>query len=76
MLSLHARIERTQRLLRLLDQDAPFLAARVAPLTAEHRQSTLTYADLLRTKASAELEKLLLERQIRETMEASPQPAD
>jgi hypothetical protein len=76
MLSINARIERTQRLLRLLDQDAPLLEVRVAPLTAEHRQSTLTYADLLRAKARAELEKLLQERHSDEALESTPQPAD
>ena len=39
MLPLHAKIDRTQRLLRMLEEDAPLLALRIAPLTAERQQS-------------------------------------
>jgi len=62
MLSLHARIDRAQRLLRMLEEDAPLLAIRVAPLTPEYQQSAKNYAAELATQARAELEKLLEER--------------
>jgi hypothetical protein len=62
MLSLHARIDRAQRLLRMLEEDAPLLAIRVAPLTPEYQQSAKNYAAELAAQARAELEKLLAER--------------
>jgi hypothetical protein len=44
MLAIDLKIERTQRLLRMLEQDAPLLAMRVAPLTPEYQQSAKGYA--------------------------------
>jgi hypothetical protein len=76
MLPVDTRIERTERLLRMLEQDAPLLAARVAPLAPEHRQSATSYADLLRAQAREELERLLQERSAREFTRSLPQPAD
>ena len=38
MLPLHAKIDRTQRLLRMLEE-VPLLALRIAPLTAERQKS-------------------------------------
>jgi phosphoribosylaminoimidazole carboxylase (NCAIR synthetase) len=62
MLSIHARIDRAQRLVRMLEQDAPRLAIRVAPLTPEYQQSAKNYAAELAAQARTELEKLLEER--------------
>ena len=62
MLSIHARIDRAQRLVRMLEQDAPLLAIRVAPLTPEYQQSAKSYAAELTAHARAELHKLLQER--------------
>jgi hypothetical protein len=62
MLSIHARIDRAQRLVRMLEQDAPLLAIRVAPLTPEYQQSAKNFAAELAAQARAELEKLLEER--------------
>jgi vacuolar-type H+-ATPase subunit D/Vma8 len=62
MLSIHARIDRAQRLLRMLEQDAPLLAIRVAPLTKEYQQSAQNYARELTAQARAELAKLLEEK--------------
>jgi hypothetical protein len=62
MLSIHARIDRAQRLVRLLEQDAPLLAIRVAPLTPEYQQSAKNYARELTAQARAELAKLLEEK--------------
>ena len=39
MLSIHVKIDRTQRLLRMLEEDAPLLAVRVAHLTPERQRS-------------------------------------
>lgn len=62
MPSIDFRIERAERLVRMLDNDAPLMAVRFAPLTAEHRESAISYADMLRAKAHMELESLLKER--------------
>ena len=59
MLSIHAKIDRTQRLLRMLEEDAPLLAVRVAPLTPERQQSAKDYAAQLTAHARAELQKLI-----------------
>ena len=59
MLSVHERIDRTQRLLRLLEEDAPLLAARVAQLTPERQQSAKDYAAQLTAHTRAELARLL-----------------
>lgn len=76
MLSVHVRIDRAQRLLRMLEEDAPLLAIRVAELTPEHQQSAKTYAAQLRAHARAELEKLLEEGSIWDSDDPTPQPAD
>ncbi len=62
MPSINFRIERAERLVRMLDNDVPLMAARYAPLTQEHRESAISYADMLRAKAHMELESLLKER--------------
>ncbi|HEX4484738.1 MAG TPA: hypothetical protein VH088_00625 [Terriglobales bacterium] len=61
MLAIDIRIERAQRLLKMMEQDAPLLAVRVAPLTVEYQQSAKNYAARLRACAQAELENLLKE---------------
>jgi hypothetical protein len=62
MLAIDMRIERVQRLVAKLEQDAPLLARRVAELTPEYQQSAKGYAERLRECARAELESLLRER--------------
>lgn len=76
MLSVDARIDRTQRLLRMLEEDAPLLAVRVADLTPEYQRSAKTYAARLRAQARAELEALLEERLFWEYDGMTPCPAD
>jgi hypothetical protein len=76
MLSIHVRIDRAQRLLRMLEQDAPLLARRVAELTPEHQQSAKSYAAELTAHARAELEKLLEEGSYWDYNDRSPHPAD
>ena len=67
MPSIDFRIERAERLVRMLDSDAPLMAVRYAALTQEHRESAISYADMLRVKAHMELESLLKERSSAET---------
>ena len=76
MLSIHTRIDRTQRLLRMLEEDAPLLAVRVAPLTQELQQSAHAYAARLQEHARAELEKLLAEKYLWDPNDPTPQAAD
>ena len=76
MLSIHARIDRTQRLLRMLEQDAPLLAARVAHLTPDYQQSAKSYAARLREQARLELQRLLDQDSAADPNDPTPQPAD
>jgi hypothetical protein len=62
MLSLETRIDRVQRLLRMLEEDAPLLAIRVAELTPEHQDSAKSYAAQLIAHTRTELEQLSRER--------------
>ena len=75
MLSIHVRIDRAQRLVRMLEQDAPLLARRVAELTPDYQQSAKTYAAQLTAHARAELEKLLEEGSW-DYNDRTPHPAD
>jgi hypothetical protein len=76
MLSIHARIARTQRLVQMLEEDAPLLARRVAELTPEHQQSARDYAARLTAHARAELEKLIQEDSVWNSGDFTPEPAD
>jgi hypothetical protein len=76
MLSIHSKIDRTQRLLRMLEEDAPLLAVRVAPLTPERQKSAKEYAAQLTAHARAELDKLLEEGTFWDANDPTPQAAD
>jgi phosphoribosylaminoimidazole carboxylase (NCAIR synthetase) len=76
MLSIHARIARVQRLVRMLENDAPLLAIRVAELTPERQHSAKSYAERLRTHARAELEKLMAQGSFLTANDQTPQAAD
>ena len=62
MITLEERIARTERLLRRLEEDLPYLHVRLSELSAEHRQSVNAFADRVRAEAEAELQRLLAER--------------
>jgi hypothetical protein len=76
MLPIELRIDRAQRLVRMIEDDAPLLAVRVAPLSREHQESTKSYAALLAMQAKAELKRLLDEKAFAESAVTSPQAAD
>ena len=76
MLSIHVRINRAERLLRMLEQDAPLLAVRVAELTPECQQSAKSYAAMLTAQARTELEKLTLEVTAWDSNDPTPEAAD
>jgi hypothetical protein len=75
MITLEEKIARTERLLRRLEEDQPYLDARLSPLGAEHRQSASAFAERVRAEAEAELQRLLTERESPCEWNA-PQPAD
>jgi hypothetical protein len=62
MITLEERIAKTQRLLRRLEEDQPYLHVRLSALSAEYRQSANAFADRVRAEAEAELRRLLAER--------------
>lgn len=76
MLSIHVRIDRAQRLLRMLEEDAPLLAVRVAQLTPEYQHSAKNYAAQLTAHARAELDKLLKEGPAWDSNDPTPEAAD
>jgi len=76
MLSIHTRIDRAQRLLRMLEEDAPLLEVRVAPLTPERQQSARAYAAKLTAHTRAELESLLGQISQWDSNDQTPQAAD
>jgi len=76
MLPIELRIDRAQRLVRMIEDDAPLLAVRVAPLSREHQESTKSYAAKLAVHARAELKRLLEEKAFAESAELNPHAAD
>jgi hypothetical protein len=75
MITLEERIARTERLLRRLEEDQPYLHVRLSALAADHRQSANAFADRVRAEAEAELQRLLAERALPYEWSV-PQPAD
>ncbi len=75
MITLEEKIARTQRLLRRLEEDQPYLRVRLSALGAEHRQSANAFVDRVRTEAEAELQRLLAERGLPSEWNVA-QPAD
>ena len=76
MLPIHARIDRAQRLLQMLEDDAPLLAIRVAQLTPERQQSAKRYAAALAACARTQLERLRDECAAWDANDPTPQAAD
>jgi hypothetical protein len=75
MISLEEKIARTERLLRRLEEDQPYLQVRLSALGDEHRQSSSAFAARVRAEAEAELQRLIAERGTLYDWSA-PQPAD
>jgi len=75
MITLDEKIARVERLLLRLEEDQPYLRARLSALGDEHRQSASAFADRVREVAEAELERLLAERALPGEW-STPQPAD
>lgn len=62
MLPIDLKIDRAQRLLRMIEADAPLLAVRVAPLSREQQESAKSYARELAAMTRAEIKKLTKEK--------------
>jgi hypothetical protein len=75
MITLEERIAKTQRLLRRLEEDQPYLRVRLSALGDEHRQSVNAFAERVRAEAQAELQRLLAECGSPSKGDV-PQPAD
>ncbi len=75
MITIDERIAKTERLLRRLEDDKPYLRVRLSALGAEHRQSASAFAERVRAEAEAELRRLLDERGMSYDWNV-PQPAD
>jgi hypothetical protein len=63
MITVDEKIAKTERMLRRMEQDLPYLKMRLSPLGAEHRQSANAFAERIRAEVAAELQRLMAERQ-------------
>jgi hypothetical protein len=76
MISLEEKIAKTERLLRRLEEDRPYLRVRWSALSAEHRESASAFVDRVCAEAEAELARLIAERGTARELTAAPQHAD
>lgn len=76
MLPVELRIDRAQRLLRMIEDDAPLLAVRLAPLSVERQKSAKSYAQRLAERTRAEIKELLEEKNLLVIVEEVPSAAD
>ena len=76
MLPIQLRIDRAQRLLRMIEEDAPLLKVRLAPLSREHRESSRLHAKHLAEVTRAEIKRLVEELDLVEASELCPCAAD
>ncbi|HZQ68079.1 MAG TPA: hypothetical protein VFA68_06115 [Terriglobales bacterium] len=76
MLPIQVRIERAQRLIDMLERDAPFLAHRFSRLAPERQRGAKEYAEQLTERARAELQKLREHQSAWENKDSVPEPAD
>lgn len=76
MLPIDLKIDRALRLLRMIEEDAPLLAARLAPLSPERQKSAKSYAERLAERTRAEIRELLEERNLLAIAEQTPAAAD
>lgn len=76
MQSIDLKIDRAQRLLRMIEADAPLLAVRVAPLSRERQESAKLYAKELAAMTRAEIKKLMKEKDSADAVESMAPAAD
>ncbi|HKW16107.1 MAG TPA: hypothetical protein VJO35_01230 [Terriglobales bacterium] len=75
-LPISLRIDRAQRLLRMIEQDAPLLELRTAQLSRECKEAAKSHAQYLAALTRAELQRLKEEKSIAESWEPAPQGSD
>jgi hypothetical protein len=75
MLPIDLRIARAERLLRMIEQDAPLLNVRLAPLSRERQSSVKSYAQQLAALTRDEIKRLLDEKNLTEAWESGPPAA-
>jgi hypothetical protein len=73
---MEARIDRAQRWVRMLEEDTRLLANRVRELTPERQKSAKDYAARLTVHARAQLEELIEQHALLNSIESTPHPAD
>lgn len=76
MLPIDLRIDRAQRLLRMIEEDAPLLKLRVAPLSREQQRAARLHAEYLAQLTRVEIQRLTEEKDRTEAGEAIPGAAD
>jgi hypothetical protein len=76
MLTIQLKIDRAQRLLRMLEDDAQLLAVRIAPLSPELQKATKSYARELAALTRAEIKKLIKEKDSADAIESMPTATD
>ena len=76
MLPVEIKIDRAQRLLRMIEQDAPLLAVRVAPLSRECQEAAMAHAKSLAALTRKELQRLMKEKAVIQSGDLVPQAAD
>jgi len=77
MVTLDEKIQRTQRLLRKLQEDEPMLAIRLAHVGHEQRESSQRFAAEILAQTQAELERLLeVQAAVAYSEMTFPAPAD
>jgi hypothetical protein len=76
MLPIQTRIDRTQRLLRRLEEDAPLLVLRLRDLNPERQRSAKDYAARLIAETRSELLKLIQESSHWDSNDSTPHAAD
>ena len=60
----------------MIEEDAPLLAVRVAPLSAERQKSAKSYVQRIVERTRAEIKELLEEKDLRVNAEQNPSAAD
>ena len=71
MITLDEKIAKTQRMIRRLEEDEPYMRARLSMLGEEHRQSANAFAERVLSEAEAELRRLIVEREMSNKGESS-----
>jgi hypothetical protein len=76
MLSIEFRIDRAQRLLRMIEEDAPLLAVRVAHLSPERQNSAKSHARELAALTREEIRRLMREKDSADAIESMAPASD